>query len=188
MLDRSLSKATEIWADLGRTYTRTSKHLITAGFNTFQGTPLHALFNFRGKILMWHPPWYLSFIQSLLPCMMSQAHPQSCRYSTTFQQKTTTCYQVPACPCPTQVHRLPRLSPAHYLSQLRPTLAVDWEPRPISRWKPEVTKSKGQVRMSHWIIHPRPIGLSSELLAFKAFVTFSMCINHYQICLISSDL
>lgn len=51
MLDRSLGRATEIWADLGRIYTRTSKYLITAGFNTFQGTPLHALFNFWCKAL-----------------------------------------------------------------------------------------------------------------------------------------
>lgn len=64
-------------------------------------------FNLRFKALQsgTHPE-YLSSIPSLFMCAVSQYHPYPSINSSTVQQKTTACYQVPACPCLARVHRL----------------------------------------------------------------------------------
>lgn len=73
----------------------------------FQHLLRHPTFNLRFEALQSGThPWYLSFIPSLFMCAVSQYHPYPSICSSTVQQKTTACYQVPACPCLAQVHRL----------------------------------------------------------------------------------
>lgn len=51
-----------------------NKHRMTAGFNTFQATPLHGLFNLWFKALVWHPPM-VSLIHFITMCVVSRVPP-----------------------------------------------------------------------------------------------------------------
>lgn len=75
---KSSSRVTEIWADLGKTYTvqKASITWLQVSTPSVRVTPLHRLFNLRFKALQpGTHPWYLSFIPSLLTCVVSRAPP-----------------------------------------------------------------------------------------------------------------